>query len=250
MDLKAYFDRVDFHGAEAADIGTLIALHTAHTFNIPFENLDQYAGKQISLDPDDLFDKLVSRRRGGYCFEMNILFAAVLRELGFNVWQLLARTAHDGVFGPKLHEVLLVTIEEKQYLADVGYGNDGIAAPLELVKGVNQSRFASTYNFTIDDEFGFVLNRRTFGDNYEPMYAFTLDKCLAEDFEVSNHYTATSPKSFFRMQRFATKPTPSGRITLTEQYFKISENGKTTERELGEGDFEQLLKSEFGLILE
>jgi N-hydroxyarylamine O-acetyltransferase len=247
MELSAYFDRVGYTGDPRPTLETLTALHVGHTFNIPFENLDVFAGKPVSLAPDALFDKLITRRRGGYCFEMNGLFALVLRELGFQPRQLLARTAFAGAYSAKLHEVLTVETQDGTYLCDVGYGNDGIAAPLLLSPDSEQTQFKLAYRFTCDGTFGYVLHRRE-GAGFIPMYAFTDNEYVPEDFEVANHYTSTHPRSFFRLQRFATKPTPTGRITLTEQRLTIRDDGDVTERTIsGEPELLELFRRYFGL---
>jgi N-hydroxyarylamine O-acetyltransferase len=249
MDISAYFDRVGYNGSANPTSDTLVALHTGHTFNIPFENLDVFAGKAVSLSPDALFDKLVTRRCGGYCFEMNGLFALALREIGFQPRQLLARTAFGGAYSAKLHEVLTVEAEGVTYLCDVGYGNDGISAPLLLTPRKEQKWFLDTYRFTRDSNFGHVLQRRD-GENFVTMYAFTDNEYVPGDFEVANHYTSTHPQSFFKLQRFATKPTPTGRITLTEHRLKIVDGGKVIERAVsGETELSDLLRKHFGLSL-
>jgi N-hydroxyarylamine O-acetyltransferase len=247
--IEKYLERVGYSGELTPNYETLYALHTAHVFNIPFENLDVFYGRTISLDEDALFDKLVTRRRGGYCFEMNGLFSIVLTKLGFKARNLLARTAFGGSYSSKLHQVISVEIDGKTYLADVGYGNDGISAPLLLEENLEQTRFTETYGFTRDPRFGYVLERKTDG-GYTPMYALTAGECVPADFEVANHYTATHPSSFFKMMGFVTMPTPSGRITLTGRHLKITENGKVTEREVtGEAEFSAFLSEQFGLDL-
>ncbi|MDR3294908.1 MAG: arylamine N-acetyltransferase [Clostridiales Family XIII bacterium] len=246
MNLQAYFDRIRYVGDVKPTLDTLTALHTAHTFNIPFENLDVYAGKRISLEPNAIFDKLVTRRRGGYCFEMNGLFAFVLRELGFEVRQLLARTAFGGTYSAKLHEVLAVDIGDKTYVADVGYGNYGIAAPLLLEIMTEQTQFVDTYRFMSDSMLGFVLERKLNGA-FIPMYAFSTESCVPDDFEVANHYTATHPDSFFKLMRFATKPTPAGRVTLADSHLKIVSCGAAIERNIRKPEFRTLLHKLFGI---
>jgi N-hydroxyarylamine O-acetyltransferase len=249
MDLDKYFTRIGYTGGAAPTLETLTALHTAHVFTIPFESLDAKYGREISLAPDALFDKLVTRRRGGYCFEMNGLFSIALSALGFRVKNLLARTALGDEYHAKSHEVLTVELDGNTYLADVGYGNDGISAPLEVRCGTKQTQFGNTYSFTEHAKHGWVLCRRE-GDTFSPMYAFTERECLPVDFEVANYYTATHPTSFFKMSAFATKPTPTGRITLTEEYLKIREKGVITERKVTDKqDFARLLYDYFELNL-
>jgi N-hydroxyarylamine O-acetyltransferase len=249
MDLSAYFRRVDYTGDAKPTAETLVALHRGHTYNIPFENLDVYAGKTISLAPDALFDKLVTRRRGGYCFEMNGLFTLALRELGFQPRQILARTAFGGFYSALLHEVIVVSARGRAYLCDVGYGNEGISEPVPMPSGVDaDTRDGSDHRVTEDRERGYILWRRENGE-LVPMYAFMNCEYAPDDFEVANHYTSTHPNSFFKQQRFVTKPTPNGRITLTEQHLKITDKTGVTEHKVtSAGEFSQLLKKYFSCI--
>ena len=114
MEVKAYLERIGYRGPLAPTADTLRRLHVAHLLTVPFENLSIHAGERIVLDDVSLFDKLVTRRRGGFCYELNGLFAALLRELGFQVEMLSARVANrEGVFGPEFdHMALLVKLEE------------------------------------------------------------------------------------------------------------------------------------------
>ena len=251
FNLSTYFDRIKYTGKTDPSVETLKALHIAHTFNIPFENLDVFYKKPPSLERDALFNKIVVNNRGGYCYEMNGLFSFVLKELGFKVADLLARGTRDGIqYFSKTHQVLMVEIDDKRYLVDVGYGNDGIAAPLLLEAGLEQQQFINTYRFLIDPEFGYVLQRKV-NDTYQYMYAFKLDKCYPVDFLMSNHFSATYPESLFVKMKFCTRPTPEGRITLTDGHFKVTSNGCVMDKEIsGDAEFNELLRKYFDLNLE
>jgi len=244
--LREYFERIGFSGSPDTSFQTLSTLHTLHTTTIPFENLDVYLKREISLIPEDLFNKIVKRNRGGYCFEMNGLFSEVITSLGFNVKRLIARVAFGGGFGGHTHEVMCVRVGETEYLCDVGFGNDGITAPLPIVLETAIEQLTNTYLFRFNDRFGYVLHRLS-GDEFVPMYAFTIDECLPEDYVVSNHYTSTFPGSFFRMMRMITMPTLTGRKTLTDVHFKILESGKIYEKEISNDEFPTLLAEHFGL---
>jgi N-hydroxyarylamine O-acetyltransferase len=246
--LTAYLDRIHYTGNTELTYETLYKLHTGHTFNIPFENLDAANHLPISLELDALFDKLVTRKRGGYCFEMNGLFTHVLKTLGFGVTPLLARTAFGvGKYSAKLHEVLLVELDGSSYLADVGYGNNGIAAPLPLVTRQEHKQFNNIYRFQLDTDAGYILERKE-GAEWTPMYAFTPEPCIPEDYEVANYFTSTHPSSFFRMAKFVTMPTPEGRITLMGTNFKVIANGEITETSVdSDEEFDTILHERFGL---
>ena len=250
MDLQRYFERIGYTGDTEPTLETLTGLHVGHTFNIPFENLSPFYGEPISLDPDALFDKLVERERGGYCFEMNGFFAAVLQQLGFDIIYTLVRGNFKGEFGAKMHSVLIVKIDGKHYLADVGFGNDGIPAPLLITENEPQTCFGYTYRFTKDAKYEWVLERMESG-SFLQMFALNIEPFLPMEFEIANHFTATYPQSFFKSMRFCTKPTETGRVTLTDRHYKIVEFGvATTDRETSdEAEFEQLMLDVFGLNL-
>ncbi len=130
MDAAAYLQRINYDGPLAPSAETLRQLHLAHLLSVPFENLSIHRHEPIVLNDDALFEKIVRRRRGGFCYELNGVFAALLRSLGFNVTMLSAEVANnEGEFGePFDHMTLMVTLDER-WLADVGFG-DSFREPL------------------------------------------------------------------------------------------------------------------------
>jgi len=245
--IKAYFQRIGYKDSPDLSYRTLSDLHLLHTHTIPFENLDVYLKRAISLHPDDLFDKIVVRKRGGYCFEMNGLFSDILLSMGFNVKRLIARVAFGGGFGAHTHEVMTVKIDNHEYLCDVGFGNDGIPAPLPLRCDIPIQQLMNVYMFKYDERFGYILHRQAGGD-FVPMYAFTTAECLPEDYILSNHYTSTYPGSYFRAMRMITMPTAYGRITLTDHHIKLNVDGTIRQKDITEDEFQALLADQFGLF--
>ncbi len=146
FDLDAYLRRIDYGGGIEPTLPSLQALHLAHATHIPFENLDILLGRSIRLDLESLQAKLVAGGRGGYCFEQNTLFAAVLRALGFDVTLLAARVR----FGanrvlPRTHMALQVHIDNTDWLADVGFGAAGLLLPIRFRDSADVRQFAWTY---------------------------------------------------------------------------------------------------------
>ena len=250
FSLDAYFERIQYKGSRKATETTLRDIHIAHTLNVPFENLDVFYRKPILLDGAALYKKIVMERRGGYCFEMNGIFSLVLREMGFNVTNLLAKVSMDGVqYTTKTHQAILVEAGGNQWLADVGFGNDGMIAPLILEQNTEQTQFAHTYRLITDSKLGYILQKKN-ADGYYPLYACTLDACSPEDFLMSNHFTSTFPESFFLTMRMCTMPTKDGRITLTDNRFKAVKNDAVSEVPIANDDeFRAVLKEHFGLDL-
>lgn len=249
--ISAYLGRIKYVGKTDVSYETLHGLHIAHTMNVPFENLDVYYGKPILLDRESLFKKIVEDKRGGYCFEMNGLFSIILKELGFKVTDLLARVSMGGeVFLEKNHQVLIVQIKGKRWLVDVGFGRNGITAPLLLKEGIEQEQFNQTFRLVKHPKFGYVLQNKT-DDEYQDMYAFTLEECFPRDYFLSNYFVSTFPDSFFVKTKFCTIPTEFGRLTLTEEHFKETSNGQISERYVADdAEFNELLKKYFDLDLE
>lgn len=246
FSLEAYLERIGYFQKPDTSEETLKDLHMAHTMSVPFENLDVFYKKPVLLDEASLFEKIVNKRRGGYCFEMNGIFSIALKKIGFRVTDLLARVNIDGInFTAKTHQALMVEAGGKNWLADVGFGNDGILAPLLLEKDMEHVQFAHTYRITGHPEFGLELQKKA-GEAWNRLYVFKRDKCRPEDFIMSNHFTSTFPESFFIMMRMCTMPTKEGRITLTDKEFKITENGNVSIKPInGDDEFNALLKEYF-----
>ena len=250
FSLDSYFERINYKGGAEVSEGTLRDVHIAHTLNVPFENLDVFYRRPILLDGASLYKKIVMERRGGYCFEMNGIFSLVLQEMGFKVTNLLAKVSVNGVhYTTKTHQAILVEAGGNRWLADVGFGNDGMIAPLILELNTEQQQFAHTYRLVTDSKLGYVLQKKN-EEGYYPLYAFTLDECSPEDFLMSNHFTSTFPESFFLTMRMCTMPTKDGRITLTDSRFKVVEKNDVSELPIADDDeFHAVLKEHFSLDL-
>jgi N-hydroxyarylamine O-acetyltransferase len=151
LDLGAYFDRIGYGGPVAPSLDALHAVHLAHARTIPFENVDVVLGRPIRLDLEALQAKLVAGGRGGYCFEHNTLFAAVLEAMGFAVTRLAARVrfGHRRV-GARTHMLLRVQAAEAPWLADVGFGGLGILQPIPFAPNEPVEQFGWSYRLVRD----------------------------------------------------------------------------------------------------
>lgn len=250
-NIDAYLHRIKYVGKTQVCFETLNSLHNLHVFNIPFENLDVIMGRLILLDRESLFKKNVVNNRGGYCFEMNGLFAFVLQELGFEVINLLARVAIDHEnYGPKTHQVLSVSINKQKWLVDVGFGGGGLISPLLLEEGIVHQQFFETFRLIKDKMFRFVLQRKI-ENEFRNLYAFTLEECMPVDYIMSNHFESTFPNGLFTRMKISTKPTREGRVTLKDMCLKITSNGQTSERELLScAEYKDILREYFGLNMD
>ncbi len=250
MDIAAYLNRIDYRGPLAPTAETLRQLHLAHLYNIPFENLDIHLKRPIVLDEGRFFEKIVAQRRGGFCYELNGLFAALLRELGFNLTLLSAGVyeSDQDRFGPDYdHMVLLVQLEER-WLADVGFG-DSFREPLRLDDPADQIQNGVAYRIARDDDEWTMMERGDDG-KWADGYRFTLKPRRLYDFTYACHYQQTSPDSHFTQKRICSRTTPEGRFTLSDLRLIITADGQRQERVLADqGEYEAALKEYFGVVL-
>jgi N-hydroxyarylamine O-acetyltransferase len=217
-------------------------------FVVPFENLDIPLGQPIILSLPSFYDKIVRRRRGGFCYELNGLFGWLLEQLGFAVAMLSARVFHGGQPGPEFdHLVLLIKMEER-LIADVGFG-DLFLEPLRLDAGQEEIQQDSLYRLT-GSEFEKVLHRRQPDSDWEPQYVFSLTPRRLADFRVMCKHQQTSPQSFFRRKAVCSLATPDGRITLSNGRLIVTASGRREEREVAsEDEYRALLETHFGIDL-
>lgn len=249
--LNRYLERIALKYPPDADENGLKEVHAAQAFAIPFENLDIHLGRTIPLEPEDLVSKLLVKKRGGYCFELNGLLHLALQSLGFTVRPLLARVLYN-LPGPSAwtHEVLIVTIAGQQWLADVGFGGPGLRLPIPLIPDRPSDQFSERYRLRSDPTYGWILQKESRGDLLD-LYTFKDQPTLDADIEMSNHFTSTWPGSIFRARKMCAFPKPRGRITLTDLELNIYRDGRSTGRILSPGPpYMEALAEHFGLILE
>lgn len=247
LDLDAYLSRVGWAQEPRPDLATLRGLHEAHAGRIPFENLDVRLGRPVGLDLASLQDKLVRRRRGGYCFEQNTLFAAVLRAIGLEVRTLEARVRPPGAPGPlpRTHMVLRVEVEGRRWLADVGFGGDGPVHPVPL-DGEESAQLGGAYAVATEAEGVHVLRLLSAGA-WRDLYAFTLAPALPVDFEVAHHFTSTHPRSPFVNGLTVQRVTPERRQILRGRAYTEQDGEGESRRELSDREVVELLPEVFGL---
>ena len=250
MNVRAYLERINYRGLTAPTAETLRALQAAHLEAVPFENLSIHAGVPVVLEDEALFAKIVEGRRGGFCYEVNGLFAALLRALGFDVTMLSAGVARaEGGFGPDYdHMALMVRLDER-WLADVGFG-DSFREPLLLDYGGEQVRGRQAYRITPQGEH-LVLMRRDEGDEWKAQYRFTLRPHEYADYEEMCRFHQTSPQSHFTRARICSRAAGWGRLTLSDKrLITTTADGARQERELsGEEEYAALLREHFGISM-
>lgn len=246
--------------APAPDEAGLTAIQRAHRLAIPFENLDIPLGRGISIDPAIVFDKLVTRRRGGYCFEQNQLFLRALIALGFTARPLLARVwlMAEGV-PPLTHTFNLVTIGGREWIADAGFGGS-FSPPMPLEDGATaQMPDGTAHRLTRRDD-DWMLERA--GDpgatdgrsrdtrDWQPQYSFTTEPVEGIDLELSNHWTSTRPGTRFLTMQIVSLILPDGFAALTDRQFSLHRAGTTESRAVNDAkEYRTVLTDIFGLEL-
>jgi N-hydroxyarylamine O-acetyltransferase len=247
MDVSAYLDRIGYSGLTDPSAETLRALHRAHLFTVPFENLDIHLSRKIICDEDRFLHKIIDERRGGLCYELNGAFAALLRELGFQVTLLAAGvTRADGSDGPEFDHLTLRVELEEPWLADVGFG-DSFLEPLRLQPNLDQAQIGRIYRLTqVQDVVGMEVWTR---DRWKRQYAFTLQPRQLAEFAPMCHYQQTSPDSHFTQNRICSRATPDGRVTLTNGKLIETRNESRQERTITEEEWTVCLRDLFGVVL-
>lgn len=248
LNIVRYLKRIGVDEGELnIDAQSLCLLQKAHLLNVPFENLDIHWKQPIVVDTGSSYKKIVEGKRGGFCYELNGLFNELLRCIGFRTRIVSARVYNGVDFGPEFdHAAIIATIGELEYLVDVGFG-DFSAEPLRIVPDIEQH----------DREGVFVIRRGDFGtlevlknsdEGWRPQYSFTMLARDLSEFAEMCDFQQYSPDSHFKKGRMCSILTETGRKTVTDSKFLITENGARTESAVNSSEeFDRLLNDEFGI---
>ena len=245
--LAAYLRRVDVARPQRLDAAALGSLHRAHQMTVPFENLSIHLAEPISLDEHDLIDKLVTRRRGGFCYELNGAFALLMEALGAQVTRVAARVHSEGGVGPPLdHLALIVRLADGSgpWLADVGFGRHSIY-PLRYdsrqAQGPDgQYRLADARDGDVD----------IFRDG-EPQYRIEQRERVLTDFVPTCWWQQTSPQSHFAAGTICSLLTDDGRVSLSDRTLIWTKGRSRTEQLLPDDDAVlSAYRDHFGIVLD
>jgi len=254
LDAVRYLRRIACDRPVKPDLATLARLHGAHMRQVPFENLDIHLGRPIDLEPERLFTKIVEDRRGGFCYELNGLFAWLLTAIGFRVTLLSARVASpDGTFSPEFDHLTLrvdqpAPGDATSWIADVGFG-DSFLEPLPLAPGRVTGERTGAYRL---DASGDTLCLVRCGSDgvWRPQYAFTLQAHGIGDFHDRCVFQQHSPDSHFRQHAIATIATADGRTTISDGRLITTRGTVKEERPIaGANALGSLLTRHFGIVL-
>jgi arylamine N-acetyltransferase len=254
VDVAAYFDRIGYRGPPEPTVETVHGLVAAHNRSIPFENLDPLLGIPVAdLSAAALSDKLVSRRRGGYCYEHNGLMGHVLDELGFGVERLAGRVLWmnpSAALPAQTHQVLSVTVSglDGPLLVDVGFGGQTLTSPIRLQAGPVQETRHEPYRIRERGD-GYQLEAEISG-TWQPLYMFTLRPQPRIDLEVGSWYVSTHPNSHFVTGLTAALVTDDARWNLRGRNLAIHSGGGTEKIRFDTAaDVLEVLTDRFGIDL-
>jgi N-hydroxyarylamine O-acetyltransferase len=248
-DVASYLSRIGYNGPLDVNIDTLSRLQECHLHTIPYENFDILNNVPLSLEIPDLLNKIVVRRRGGYCFELNKLFSWLLRELGFTITDYFARFWRDEPNPPPMrrHHVLQVEAEGALYLCDVGVGGVIPRRPVIMVENMIQNQGNEYYKLVRDQYFGWVLCEKKKGE-WSKIYSFTEEPQLAKDYIMASYWCENSPDSIFKKSAMASICTDAGRTTLAGNEFRIfTAEGVQAFKPQTEEDYKEALRFHFGI---
>jgi N-hydroxyarylamine O-acetyltransferase len=255
MDIDQYLQRIGFTDPLIADLPTLEKLQQHHLFSIPFEDLDIYFKIPIAFNVASFFEKVVLNRRGGYCYELNGLFHELLVACGFTTYFISCRVAGTKEYGPEFdHLALVVELDGKKLLVDVGYG-DFALKPLiierDLVQNDGRNNYIITDNVVLDGKKYMSIGKwNDMRKQFVPEYIFTLTPYMMEDFADMNHDQQINPKSHFVRTLMCSIPTEAGRISIVNNRVIETVNGIKSVRHIKDDRQRlQLLKKYFDINL-
>lgn len=245
MNIVSYLARINYTGPTAPALETLRGLHHAHLMAVPFENLDIHLPRKIELDAGRIFEKIVNERRGGFCFEINGLFAELLRSLGFTVRLLSAQyVLQDGGRGPAFDHLLVMVELEQPWIADVG----AFREPYRLDEERCEIDGRCTRISRRGDEY--IMARKDTTHDWADNWAFTLEPRRFEEFAGMCDYHQTDPESHFMRNRICSRATVDGRISLTNDLFITTDAHSRSEEPVESGaEWHRILREQFGVIL-
>jgi N-hydroxyarylamine O-acetyltransferase len=253
MEITTYLRRIDYSEPIKPDAQTLRGLQLAHMLHVPFENLDIGLGRPIRLSEEALWNKIIVEKRGGFCYELNGLFARLLKEIGFEVTYLNARVYNQkGELGIDFdHLALLVGVpdQSRRWLADVGFG-DSFNEPLNLEERGEQVQGLRAYRLEETSD-GYITWQKNYDDSWERHYFFDLQPHkFPEEYEAACLYHQTSPQSSFTRTSIISRATRDGRVSLEDGRLILTKNGLRSQRLLdNKEEYHLLLREYFGVTL-
>ncbi|HYC85009.1 MAG TPA: arylamine N-acetyltransferase [Chryseosolibacter sp.] len=250
MDITKYLERINYTGVIDVNDDLLTKLHRMHVHEIPFENLDVYYKRPFDLSIENIYKKVVNNVRGGFCYELNLLFHCLLTEIGFSSRIIASRIVNqDGTVGPEFDHMSLCVKTGKEFLVDVGYG-DLFVTPIEI-KGDVQSDGQNYFKIDPWKKGEYIVSMSPDGADFSKRYTFTLEPVKAEDFHAICLDKQTNSDSYFVKNVICTRPTETGRVTIFNDKLIETIRGSRIETAIeGDRNFTRLLKEKFGIVIQ
>jgi N-hydroxyarylamine O-acetyltransferase len=252
FDLDAYFQRIGYDGPAATRLETLCEIHRLHPQAIAFENLNPLLHWPVPLDARSLQQKMVQQRRGGYCYEHNLLLKHALERIGFRVVGLAARVLWnhpEDAIRPRTHMLLQVDIEDELWIADVGFGGLTLTAPLRLVEHTPQSTPHEPFRVTrLSGDYAVQAEVR---GEWRTLYRFDLQEQVLPDYELASWYLSNHPESHFVRRLIAARTQSQRRYALLDNELAVHDLGKETVRRklTNAEELRQVLSEKFGIAV-
>lgn len=247
FDLPTYLQRIGYTGHATADTATLLALMRQQLFTVPFENLDVQAGKVVSLVPEEIAEKILRQGRGGYCYEVNGLFAMALQALGIPYQFVAARPMFYPARRPRTHMAVIAEVEGRRWLCDLGFGSYGIRAPMDLeLVDVNIAQDSDTFQLTRDERGEYLLKARVDGE-WANQYGFDLSPQEWIDFVPANYLNSTHPDAIFVQKLVVVQHHSSGRSILLGDMLKTITDSRVEKKQLSPTELSEVLLHQFRL---
>lgn len=224
LSADKYLERIGWGGSVKLDEETLYQVHEAHSYAVPYENLEIMDRKPLTLDVESLYNKIVVRRRGGYCFEVNGLFSWLLDQLGFKPVEYFGRWMwNEPLKAPlKRHRISKVEIGGTAYICDVGVGVPTYVRPLIFEPGRVQEQCGISFRIIQDDVLGYLVQRAMKGKDWENFFSFTEERALPIDFYYAHYWCTTHPDSIFLKNTMVHLPTKDGRNTIADVFDPVA----------------------------
>lgn len=250
ISVAQYAKRIEYQGALKVGYACLSTLHRCHVMTIPFEALDVQLNRKISLELHDVYTKVVSKKRGGFCYELNYLFYSFLSKIGFNCFMVSSKIFDDVAYGPDFDHMSVIVRLEEDWLVDVGFG-DLFIEPIKVhVMDIQPDQFKK-YKIVQKENDQYLLTESLKDKNdFKKKYIFDLTKRSIVEFADQCYYKQYAPESYFVKNRVCTLPTEFGRKTIMNDLFKVKYKGEVQETIIkDDAQYIELLHSEFGITL-
>ncbi len=251
MNIDKYIERINFQSEIKISYDCLKELHKCHVMSIPFEAIDVQLKRRINLHAENIYQKVIANKRGGYCYELNLLFHELLSKIGFENYIISAKIFDNGNFGPEFDHMAIVVKLDRLYLVDVGFG-DLFIEPLQIESELIQVDKFKKYKIKKNESNDYILTESLLESNdFRIKYKFNILPRTLNDFNQQNDWKQTSGESYFVKNRICTIPIENGRRTIFNNIYKVKDKGHIEEQKIeSENKLIEILQNDFNIKIE